>query len=81
MIGFKELTESPVNSKFVLQGNTAFALGIIHAGFHGADGYPGTPSTEVIDKSLAFVQEKIDVGWSVNEAVAVGLGVGRAIAG
>jgi len=81
MSKFRKIVESPVNSKFILQGNTAFALGVVHAGYHAADGYPGTPSTEVIDKALAFVQDKIQVGWSVNEAVAVGIGIGRAIAG
>jgi indolepyruvate ferredoxin oxidoreductase alpha subunit len=78
---FRNMVEAPPGSKFVLQGNAAFALGVVHAGFHAADGYPGTPSTEVIDRSLAFVQDKIQVGWSVNEAVAVALGMGRAIAG
>jgi indolepyruvate ferredoxin oxidoreductase alpha subunit len=81
MSQFKDIAASPPGSKFILQGNTAFALGVVHAGFHAADGYPGTPSTEVIDKALAHVQDRIEVGWSVNEAVAVGLGVGRAIAG
>ncbi len=78
---FKEIVESPPNSKYILQGNAAFALGVVHAGYHAADGYPGTPSTEVIDKSLAHVQDKIKVGWSVNEAVAVNLAVGRVMAG
>lgn len=78
---FRKIAGSPANSKFILQGNTAFALGIIHAGYHAATGYPGTPSTEVIDKSLAFVQDKIIVDWSVNEAVAVGVAVGHVIAG
>ncbi len=72
---------APAGSKFILQGNTAFALGVVHAGYHAATGYPGTPSTEVIDKSLAFVQDKIKVGWSVNEAVAVSTGVGHSTAG
>jgi len=78
---FKEIIDTPANSKLILQGNTAFALGIIHAGFHAVTGYPGTPSTEVIDKSLAYAQDRIKVGWSVNEAVAVSVGVGHAIAG
>jgi len=81
MADFKKIVEAPAGSKFVLQGNAAFALGVVHAGFHAATGYPGTPSTEVIDKSLAYVQDKIKVDWSVNEAVAVSVGVGHAIAG
>ena len=81
MADFKEIVKAPANSKFILQGNAAFALGVVHAGFHAATGYPGTPSTEVIDKSLAFAQDRIKVGWSVNEAVAVSVGVGHATAG
>ncbi|MBE9466922.1 MAG: 2-oxoacid:acceptor oxidoreductase family protein [Bacteroidetes bacterium] len=81
MANFKDFVDSPINSKFILQGNQAFALGVVHSGYHCVDGYPGTPSTEVIDKSLAYVQDKIKVGWDVNEAVAVAVGVGHAIAG
>jgi indolepyruvate ferredoxin oxidoreductase alpha subunit len=78
---FNELVASAAGSKFILQGNEAFALGVIHAGFHAADGYPGTPSTEVIDRSLKYVQDVITVGWSVNEAVAVGVAIGHSMAG
>jgi indolepyruvate ferredoxin oxidoreductase, alpha subunit len=81
MSKFEKMVDAPAGSKFILQGNQAFALGVMHAGYHCADGYPGTPSTEIIDKSLAKVQDRISVGWSVNEAVAVAVGFGRAIAG
>ena len=81
MSKFEKMVDAPAGSKFILQGNQAFALGVMHSGYHCADGYPGTPSTEIIDKSLATVQDRISVGWSVNEAVAVAVGVGRAIAG
>ncbi len=65
----------------VLQGNLAFAVGCVRCGIHVADGYAGTPSTEVIDKGLRFVQDRLRVGWSVNEANAVGLGFGATMAG
>lgn len=81
MARFNEIVDSKPGSKFILQGNEAFALGVVHAGFHAADGYPGTPSTEVIDKSLKYVQDRMTVGWSVNEAVAVGVAVGHTMAG
>lgn len=81
MSKFKELVASAAGTKHVLQGNAAFALGIIHAGYHAVDGYPGTPSTEVIDKYLSQAQDLIRVGWSVNEAVATGVAVGHAVAG
>ncbi|OPX41800.1 MAG: hypothetical protein B1H13_00040 [Desulfobacteraceae bacterium 4484_190.3] len=81
MAKFNKIVEAEPGSKFILQGNAAFALGVIHAGYHAADGYPGTPSTEVIDRYLKYVQDKIKVGWSVSEAVAVGVGIGHSAAG
>ncbi|MBI9055716.1 MAG: 2-oxoacid:acceptor oxidoreductase family protein [Bacteroidales bacterium] len=81
MTKFKDMVGSADGSRFILQGNQAFALGVLHAGYHCAEGYPGTPSTEIIDKSLSKVQDKILVGWDVNEAVAVAVGVGHAVAG
>ncbi len=72
---------APAGTAYIMQGNAAFALGVIHAGYHAATGYAGTPSTEVIDRTLAHAQNVMKVGWSVNEAVAVSTGVGHAIAG
>jgi indolepyruvate ferredoxin oxidoreductase alpha subunit len=65
----------------VLQGNVAFAVGCARGGIHAADGYPGTPSTEVIEKGLRHAQHVMRVGWSVNEANAVALGFGTTMAG
>lgn len=81
MSKFIEYINAPAGSKFLMEGNTAFALGVVHAGYHAADGYPGTPSTEIIDRCLQHMQDKMVVGWSVNEAVAVGVAVGQSIAG
>lgn len=80
MSGFKEILLFSMGNQLVLQGNQAFALGVLHAGYTCAEGYPGTPSTEVID-ALLQVPEQITAGWSVNEAVALGVGVGCAVAG
>ncbi len=77
----KSLCEEGAGKTHVLQGNIAFAAGCVRAGIHCVEGYPGTPSTEVIDKGLSAVQDKIKVGWSVNEAVAAGMGVGASFAG
>ncbi|HNW82328.1 MAG TPA: 2-oxoacid:acceptor oxidoreductase family protein [bacterium] len=81
MSDFEKLVDSKAGSRFILQGNAAFALGVVHAGYHAADGYPGTPSTEVIDKSLKHVQDRMTVGWSVNEAVATAVAIGHSVAG
>jgi len=77
----RDLCEAPAGQAEVLQGNMAFATGCVRSGVHAADGYPGTPSSEVIDKGLAQVQDLIQVGWSVNEAVASAVGHGHSMAG
>lgn len=78
---FKRMCVEESGKELVLQGNIAFAVGCVRSGIHGADGYPGTPSTEVIDRGLSQVQDMINVGWSVNEAVAAGVGFGYTLAG
>lgn len=77
----RQLCEAPSGQAEVLQGNMAFAAGCVRGGVHAADGYPGTPSSEVIDKGLSQVQDLIKVGWSVNEAVAAAVGHGHSLAG
>ncbi len=66
-------------TRLLLSGNEAIALGAYEAGLALGCGYPGTPSTEIIE-SLA---ERSDVytEWSVNEKVAYEVGLGAALAG
>jgi indolepyruvate ferredoxin oxidoreductase, alpha subunit len=77
----RQLCTAPAGEVAVLQGNIAFAVGCVRGGVHAADGYPGTPSTEVIDRGLSEVQDLITVGWSVNEAIASAVGHGHTMAG
>lgn len=77
----RHLCEAPSGQAEILQGNVAFAAGCVRGGLHAADGYPGTPSSEVIDRGLSQVQDLITVGWSVNEAVAAAMGHGHSLAG
>ncbi len=81
MSSMQRLCTEETGTAHVLQGNIAFAVGCVRTGIHSADGYPGTPSTEVIDKGLSQVQNLITVGWSVNEAVSTGVGLGHTLAG
>ncbi|MDP3430489.1 MAG: pyruvate ferredoxin oxidoreductase, partial [Desulfomicrobium sp.] len=81
MSAVKAMCTDTAGKGVVIQGNMAFAVGCVRAGIHAVDGYPGTPSTEVIDKGLSQVQDMITVGWSVNEAVAAGVGFGHTLAG
>lgn len=78
---FKQMCLDDTGKTNVLQGNIAFALGCVRAGIHSVDGYPGTPSTEVIDKGLSNATDLIDANWSVNEAVSAGVGHGHSLAG
>ncbi|MCG8529910.1 MAG: 2-oxoacid:acceptor oxidoreductase family protein [Desulfovibrionales bacterium] len=77
----KKLCTEEKGHKTVLQGNIAFATGCVRNGIHAVDGYPGTPSSEVIDKGLSQVQDMITVGWSVSESVALGVGHGHTLTG
>jgi indolepyruvate ferredoxin oxidoreductase, alpha subunit len=77
----RDLCTAPSGQAEVLQGNIAFAAGCVRGGVHAADGYPGTPSSEVIDRGLSQVQDLIKVNWSVNEAVASAVGHGHSMAG
>lgn len=60
------------NEVKLLLGNEAVARGALEGGIRVASGYPGTPSTEIIE-SLAEVANEYNlyVEWSVNEKVAL----------
>ena len=64
-----------------LMGNEAIALGAIHAGVNLVAGYPGTPSTEVLETVAKQNNGSIYVEWSVNEKAALEVAAGAAYAG
>ncbi len=63
----------------LLSGNEAVARGAFEAGVLVAAGYPGTPSTEILE-SLADRRE-VDVRWSPNEKVALDVALGASLGG
>lgn len=65
----------------VCMGNEAIALGALAAGLRLAAGYPGTPSTEIIETLVREHREGVDVQWSVNEKAALEVAAGGAYAG
>jgi indolepyruvate ferredoxin oxidoreductase alpha subunit len=65
--------------KVLLSGNEAVARGAYEAGVKVASGYPGTPSTEIIENLAKY--EEIYAEWSPNEKVAFEVALGAAIAG
>jgi indolepyruvate ferredoxin oxidoreductase alpha subunit len=67
------------NSKRLLSGNEAMALGAYHAGVQVATSYPGTPSSEILE-NLALM-EGLYVEWSTNEKVALDVAMGACYSG
>lgn len=64
-----------------LMGNQAIALGALAAGVRLVAGYPGTPSTEVLETVAKNRQKNTYVEWSVNEKSAMEVGAGAAYTG
>jgi indolepyruvate ferredoxin oxidoreductase alpha subunit len=68
-------------TKKLVMGNEAIALGAIKAGVNIVTGYPGTPSTEVLETVAKNNPGGIYVEWSVNEKVAMEVAAGASYAG
>lgn len=72
-------------AKKLLMGNEAFACAALEAGVGAAAGYPGTPSSEVIETMAARVADGsargIHVEWSTNEKAALEVLAGASYAG
>lgn len=64
-----------------LMGNEAIALGAMHAGVSFVSGYPGTPSTEILETVAKRNPGDIYVEWSVNEKAALEAAAGASYAG
>ena len=62
-------------------GNEAAALGAVHAGVNMVCGYPGTPSTEILEAAAKNNDGSLYVEWSVNEKAALEAAAGCAYAG
>ncbi|MEW6274815.1 MAG: indolepyruvate ferredoxin oxidoreductase subunit alpha [Bacillota bacterium] len=65
--------------KKIMSGNEAIAYGAYLAGIKVGAGYPGTPSTEILENFARY--PGVYAEWSVNEKVALDVGVGAAYAG
>ena len=62
----------------LLSGNEAISLGALHAGCALGVGYPGTPSTEILEN---FSKLGGAAEWAPNEKVAAEVALGAAFAG
>jgi len=63
----------------LLSGNEAIARGAYEAGVKVAAAYPGTPSTEILERLTSY--EDIHAQWSPNEKVALDVAFGAALGG
>jgi len=63
----------------LLSGNEAIARGAYEAGVRVAAGYPGTPSTEILENIVRY--DTIYAEWSPNEKVAFEVALGAAYGG
>lgn len=64
-----------------VMGNGAIALGALVAGVNVVSGYPGTPSSEIIETIAKHSNKDVHVEWSVNEKAALEVAASGAYAG
>lgn len=64
-----------------LMGNEAIAMGALAAGVNAVSGYPGTPSTEVLETIAERKGSDVYTEWSVNEKAGMEFAAGAAYAG
>jgi len=62
-----------------LSGNEALALGAYEAGVKVASGYPGTPSTDILENLVKY--DKVYAEWAPNEKVGLEVAIGASFAG
>ncbi|MDR3263721.1 MAG: indolepyruvate ferredoxin oxidoreductase subunit alpha [Clostridiales bacterium] len=67
--------------KKLLMGNEAIALGALRAGVSVVTGYPGTPSSEILETVAKQNADGVYVEWSVNEKAALEIAAGAAYSG
>ncbi len=67
--------------KEYVMGNGAIALGALSAGVNLIAGYPGTPSSEIIETAAKYKSDGVYIEWSVNEKAAMEVAAGAAYSG
>ncbi|PKN34528.1 MAG: indolepyruvate ferredoxin oxidoreductase [Deltaproteobacteria bacterium HGW-Deltaproteobacteria-19] len=76
------LLEAAEGSSHLLMGNEAIARGALEAGMSVAAGYPGTPSSEILENLARVAEERnLYVEWSTNEKVALEVAAAASFAG
>lgn len=67
--------------KDYLMGNGVIALGAMAARVNLVSGYPGTPSSEIIETIAKYPHEGVHLEWSVNEKAAMEVAAAAAYSG
>ena len=62
-------------------GNGAIGLAALAAGVNLVSGYPGTPSSEIVETIAKYPHEGVHVEWSVNEKAAMEVAAAAAYSG
>ena len=76
------LIDEGKNIQHLLMGNEAIVRGALEAGINVAAGYPGTPSSEIIESFSKVAKERnLYVEWSTNEKVASEVAAAASFAG
>ena len=76
------LVEAQKGARMLVMGNEAIARGALEAGVCAAAGYPGTPSSEIIETlAQASKERNLYVEWSVNEKVGLEVASAASYAG
>lgn len=76
------LLQGEKGERRLFMGNEAIARGALEAGISVAAGYPGTPSSEIIENLAKVSKERhLYVEWSVNEKVALEVAAAASLAG
>ena len=64
-----------------VMGNGAIALGALAAGVNLVAGYPGTPSSEILETISKYPHDGVHIEWSVNEKAAMEVAAAAAYSG
>jgi indolepyruvate ferredoxin oxidoreductase alpha subunit len=79
MIHRRNVVSKKSTDKLWLSGNEALALGAYEAGVKVASGYPGTPSTEIMENLSKY--EGVYTEWAPNEKVGLEVALGASFVG
>ena len=64
-----------------ISGSQILAYGAMEAGVQFVTGYPGSPSTSVVDALKELAGDQLDIEWAINEKSAFDTAFGASLAG